>query len=796
MKWFLTYYWLCIMAQLLNQPAQYFSRIVSGFIPVFFAFLMFSAPSWAITEEEDVESWLTQATETVKDQERYLKQARTGNIKISQLSEQLDVILPIKSRAQTCIESTEAQLTGTNEDLATLGESTDKESKEVTKKRRSLTNEQKNLDKLLSSCKLVLLQSQDLIESVNELQQSTLAQQLSARTSHIFTVISNNLKAPEAGWQNSIDFLRAQYQLKLLNTNQTALLIICLAFGLVGGVHYSRGLRKTALQSAAPTDSVSAFTLALRSSLAPALPVLLPVAIAAAFLSYVLPVSPLPFITKVSYMLGIYLALIVLINVLLSPAPPATVYLTRPDKLSRRLAKHLKILLSIGFVGFFVLSGEFKASLSEPVYYLARSVFSILFIINLTIILWMLRLFSWAVLSRTPRIGLSLILISCLIADLAGYRNLSFFVLGGVIATSISLALTMLVYRLLVDLWDGLDEGRLEWEKKLRKRVGLKKGELVPGLVLIRIIFFTSLWTSFAISALHIWKLDDPWVSIISEYLTQGFTIGSLSVTPTLILGGILTFALILHLTRYIKNHLLPSGLKHTKLDRGAREAVTSLVGYAGVAIALLIALSISGVEMQNIALIAGALSVGIGFGLQNIVNNFISGLILLFERPIRRGDWIVTGDTEGYVKAINIRSTQIETFDKADVIVPNSELITAKVTNWMLRDNFGRITISIGVGYDSDVNKVHKILIDIANEHPLVVRNNRNVADPKVLFRNFGDSSLNFELRCFIQDIDQRLNVISQINFAIIKAFRSEGIEIPFPQRVVTVANLQDLHE
>ena len=113
---------------------------------------------------------------------------------------------------------------------------------------------------------------------------------------------------------------------------------------------------------------------------------------------------------------------------------------------------------------------------------------------------------------------------------------------------------------------------------------------------------------------------------------------------------------------------------------------------------------------MQNIAIIAGALSVGIGFGLQNIVNNFISGLILLFERPIRRGDWIVTGDTEGYVKAINIRSTQIETFDRADVIVPNSELITAKVTNWMLRDPYGRVILPIGVGYNSDVEKVHRI--------------------------------------------------------------------------------------
>jgi len=296
------------------------------------------------------------------------------------------------------------------------------------------------------------------------------------------------------------------------------------------------------------------------------------------------------------------------------------------------------------------------------------------------------------------------------------------------------------------------------------------------------------LWGGFAYLFLNIWQLDDPWVAIITSSITDGFQVGSLNVTPTLLISGLFSLILLLSLTRYAKKQFLPNILKHTRLDRGAKEAITSLFGYAGVAIAILVALSITGVKMQNIALIAGALSVGIGFGLQNIVNNFISGLILLFERPIRRGDWIITGETEGYVKSINIRSTQIQTFDQADVIVPNSELITAKVTNWMLRNAHGRITVKIGVGYDSDVDKVSSILIDIAHNHPMVMNEKNNKVSPaKVLFRDFGDSALNFELRCFIYDIDQRINVISEINYSIIKAFREENIEIPFPQRVIT---------
>jgi small-conductance mechanosensitive channel len=221
-------------------------------------------------------------------------------------------------------------------------------------------------------------------------------------------------------------------------------------------------------------------------------------------------------------------------------------------------------------------------------------------------------------------------------------------------------------------------------------------------------------------------------------------------------------------------------------MDRGSKEAMISLTGYFAVAVAFLIGLSIAGVELANLALIVGALSVGIGFGLQNIVNNFISGVILLFERPIKTGDWIVVGGTEGFVKKISIRSTQIQTFDRSDVIVPNSELISSQVTNWMFRDHIGRVIVPIGVAYGSDVEKVKAILLDIAFKHPLVITQSPVLPKPAVLFRTFGDSSLNFEIRCFIREIDSRMAVVSEMNFSIDKAFRAADIQIPFPQRDV----------
>jgi len=166
--------------------------------------------------------------------------------------------------------------------------------------------------------------------------------------------------------------------------------------------------------------------------------------------------------------------------------------------------------------------------------------------------------------------------------------------------------------------------------------------------------------------------------------------------------------------------------------------------------------------------------------------------LILLFERPIRKGDWVVVGTTEGYVKDIRIRSTRITTFDRSDVIVPNSELISNQVTNWMLEDVRGRAIIKVGVAYGSDTDKVKYILNTVAEENEMVVKDGSS-PKPATLFKGFGESSLDFELRVHLYDVDRRLSTISDINFAIDRAFREEGIEIPFPQRDLHVKSLPE---
>ena len=176
----------------------------------------------------------------------------------------------------------------------------------------------------------------------------------------------------------------------------------------------------------------------------------------------------------------------------------------------------------------------------------------------------------------------------------------------------------------------------------------------------------------------------------------------------------------------------------------GVRNSIRTVVGYVGMALAAIIAVSSAGIDLSSLALIAGGLSLGIGFGLQNIVSNFVSGLILLAERPFKAGDWIVTGEVSGTVKKISVRATEIETFQRQTVIMPNSELINRAVGNWTLRNKLGRVDIRVNVAYGSDVRRAHAIMLEIAASHPLVLKN----PEPFVLFANFGPAALEFEMR------------------------------------------------
>ena len=280
--------------------------------------------------------------------------------------------------------------------------------------------------------------------------------------------------------------------------------------------------------------------------------------------------------------------------------------------------------------------------------------------------------------------------------------------------------------------------------------------------------------------------------SIVRDYLLRalvGFRVGGFTISLVDVLMSIGTFVGILALTRLFQSAMQRGPFAHSRIDPGIQNSLTTLIGYAGLVIAAVVGLGLLGVDLSNLALIAGALSVGIGFGLQSIVNNFVSGIILLFERPVKAGDWIVTPSGEGIVKKISVRSTMLETFDRATVIIPNSELVASSVTNWTHKSALGRIRVPVGVSYGSDPELVREILLRCANAHPQIVR----YPEAFVVWNDFGASSLDFEVRGFISDISKGLQVRTDLRFAIFKAFKEEGIEFPFPTQDIFIKSFPD---
>lgn len=387
-------------------------------------------------------------------------------------------------------------------------------------------------------------------------------------------------------------------------------------------------------------------------------------------------------------------------------------------------------------------------------------------------------------------------LLFLIVLNSLGYVSMTYALIGTIISSVITIIAVAVARKLITTfVFDRLARKRAAEEKEGTAPFKVTRGIVDYSSVIVSIIVIVSLWVATLMDFASTPAAPGPlkgFAAGIGHFLE--ITVGVLGyqlglgeggyTTPFKIIIGLAFIAAAFLLAAFIKQLLQRRLLAKLGLERGMVATISSIITYVIIGFSILFAMSVAGVPLRSLAFFAGALGIGIGFGLQNIINNFVSGIILLFERPVRVGDIVILGpDLGGTVERIGPRSTTIVSPDNIAVVVPNSKLIDAQIVNWSQPSAMMRVHIYVGVAYGSDLELVKNCLLEVAKKHHMV----RKYPEPIVRFEKFGDSSLNFELIYWVDNAYARWVTLSELNFAIDKTFREHNITIPFPQ--------QDLH-
>lgn len=668
-----------------------------------------------------------------------------------------------------------------------------KESSETAAQREKLDAEFAAIDGLMKRANLLLVRAEQLVNAANEERRERFTESLFRPVPGLFQqVLPTGLKGLPRQAESVVKAIAAWVELAF--SKGLLQVVLLLLAPLAGGIIAKRLVRRLVVMrarrrgppTAEPTPQQRG-TFAILKALESVLPIW--TALAAFYLvvtaAELAEPGPRGEIAKACLAVGWASLLFAVVKRSLAPNDSAARLVSIDDESALSLSILLRALIAVWLVDQFwglAVGLEFTP---EPQIVLRAALVAMLYVAALLALLWQTKR---GTLSRQASNGwlgwmfsLGAVLAGLIsVSALLGYTEFARFLGSHAVSTA---GLLWIMYLLHLGA-ESISSVSVISGRQIEGEAAEAEDEGAPSLLTIRIIAGILMDIAIVVVGVTIllvlWRFD--WVEVKGwiQTIFFGFQFGEIRISLQTILLALGVFALGLALTRFVQRWFTRRAFAGRRADQGLQDSARVGLGYVGFVIAGVVALSYLGLDFSSLAIIAGALSVGIGFGLQSIFNNFVSGIILLVERPIKIGDWISVAGHEGMVKKISVRSTEIETIYRQSVIIPNATLITEAVTNWMHGNRTCRLDIPIGVSYETDVRLLRKIIHDVGTSHGAVLKH----PAPIVHFAGFGDSSLDFELRVFLRDAGQRVSVASDLRFALWSALKDAGISIPFPQR------------
>ena len=753
---------------------------------------------------------LDDARKTIEDVEAQSGQADATSDQLQALRARLD---PVTDRLRDLIAATEPKLDAARVRLNQLGPKPKEgtEGADVAKDRTERDAAVGELDESLKLARALLVQAEQLTGQISDRRRASFARALFQRS---YSILSPDLWVSTVGsFPRDARALRiladdAWWQIEHRSSASTRILLaLALAAGLI--LHLARRRIVPRLVQRDPEATGVKPTKRLLAAIAVLFVETLPAALAS-FIMYqalvafdALPYRAVPLAAAVLMGVAFLAFLRALIDAIFAPDKPAWRLVELPEKVSGAILGLGITFATIVVIGRIVDALNQSIAAALPLAIAAKGVTAILAAATLALLLYRLSdeeadesdeaclgpyIATGPTVSGPVRLVGWLLVAAIVVSTLAGYVAFASFLLDQML-WAVSIGGLLYLALLACERFVGGTLGEnsrvttaLQSNLGLRRRSLQQLGIVASGAVKV------VLWIVAAMLVLAPWGVESGDLASNFRAAFFGFKVGDVTISLSTVIFAILIFGGVIGVARVLQRWLTSTLLPTTEMDAGLRNSIATATGYIGFFVAGAAAFGYLGLSLDKIAILAGALSVGIGFGLQSIVNNFVSGLILLWERPIKVGDLVVVGGDEGHVRKISVRATEIETFERSTIIVPNSSLISGTVKNRMRQDMTGRVLISVKVLRNQDPVRAAELLVDQAAAHPDVLKD----PAPRVFFKKIGDPFLDFDLICYVPDIGIRARVESELNFAILKTLSGEGIMPPLGPGDMNIGGLE----